>query len=132
MMVACHFVQFSSILFPLSLGRVQSGSSILLPAQIGLVGDIAVLECNTSLVVSSAQNLTFLWRLTAGGSLPDKARFTQNMQTLIITNLTIQDNQQYLCTVITESGDFYGLIYPLNVFGKSLVLIAHHIRTIFG
>ena len=117
-----HLFSISNLWLSLSLGRVQSGSLFSLPAQTGLVGDTAVLECNTSIVVSSVQNFTFMWRLVSGASLPDKARFTQNMQTLILSNLTIQDSQQYQCIVISNNGEFFGLIYTLNVFGKSLTL----------
>lgn len=92
-----------------------------MPAQIGLVGDTAVLECDASLGtnISASRNLVFEWELLGGAMFPDKARFTQNMQTLILTNLTIEDNQRYLCIVRDPgSGDFFGLVYPLNVLGK--------------
>lgn len=92
-----------------------------LPAQIGLVGDTAVLECNTSLIVTTSRNLTFRWMIFGGGSLPEKARFTQNNQTLILSNLTLEDNQVYECLVValdTVQLEFFVLRYPLNVFGK--------------
>jgi hypothetical protein len=61
-----------------------------------------------------------MWSIREGGSLPEKAVFTQNNQTLILSNLTLEDNQMYQCLVIAlDTGSFFALIYPLSVFGKS-------------
>ena len=99
---------------------VVSGREVRLPAQIGLVGDTAVLECNTSIIVTTSTNLVFMWSIREGGSLPAKALFTQNNQTLILSNLTLEDNQMYRCLVVApDTGEFYALTYPLSVFGKS-------------
>lgn len=111
---------FLSFSLPLLPGVVLSGESASLPPQIGLVGGTAVLECNTSIIVTASNNLTFAWSILAGGSLPEKTRFTQNRQTLILSNLTLEDNQMYQCLVLApDTGEFYALTYPLNVFGKS-------------
>lgn len=100
------------------LGRIPGRTLARLPPQIGLIGDTAVLECNTSILVTTSQNFTFRWTTVGGGSLPEKARFTQNNQTLILDNLTLEDNQLYECLVIIDTGEFFSLTYPVNVFGK--------------
>lgn len=102
------------------LAFVVAGREIRFPAQVGLVGDTAVLECNTSVIVTTSTNLMFMWSIRGGGSLPEKAVFTQNNQTLILSNLTLEDNQMYRCLVIArDAGEFFALTYPLSVFGKS-------------
>ena len=104
----------------LSLGRAQNVTFITSPAQNRLVGETAILECNVSLVVSTAREFAFDWGLAGGGRLPaERTTFTQNKQTLILTNLTIQDSQLYFCDVFAPSTfDFFRINYRLNVFGE--------------
>lgn len=95
---------------------------IFSPTQTRLVGETAVLECNVSLVVTAAREFIFDWGLTGGGNLPmERITFTQNKQTLILTNLTIQDSQLYFCDVFAPATfDFFRINYGLNVFGEPL------------
>ena len=88
--------------------------------QVRLVGETAVLECDTSVIVSTAQDFMYRWSLLGGSSLPlERITFTQNSQTLVITNLTIEDSQVYLCRVIAPAtNDFFALGYRLSVFGE--------------
>ena len=100
------------------LGRIEGGTLIRFSV-VQLVGDTAVLECNTSGLVTTSRDFTFQWSNLAGGSLPEKARFTQNRQTLILSNLTFEDNQQYRCVISPVGTDeLFAVIYTLNVFGK--------------
>ena len=84
------------------------------------VGETAVLECNVSLVVSTAEVFEVQWMSQFGTSLNlDRIVFTQNNQTLIIANVTLADSQLYRCAIQAPStGDTFILLYRLNVLGE--------------
>ena len=87
-----------------------------------MAGETVILECNTSLLVTTTpiRNLRFEWMRLSGGSLPrDRFRFSQNRQTMVISNLTIADGQVYLCIVqSSETFEAFTLFYRLNVNRK--------------
>ena len=104
------------------VGRIQNNSA-LPPGdpQFRFVGETAVIECNVSQLVSTAEMFEIRWQTLVGGSIPlDRATFTQNNQTLVITNLTIADSQLYQCSILApETLDRFRLTYRLNVQGES-------------
>lgn len=102
-------------------GRAQNNSFITPgDAQVRFVGETAVLECNVSLVVSTAEVFEVQWMSQFGTSLNlDRIVFTQNNQTLIIANVTLADSQLYRCAIQAPStGDTFILLYRLNVLGE--------------
>lgn len=104
----------------LSLDRAQNRTRTQSTTQNRLVGETAVVECNVSLVVTTAQEFRFRWMLATGGPLPlERIDFTQNNQALILKNLTIQDSQLFFCDVFAPAtNDLFRILYRINVFGE--------------
>ena len=95
-------------------------SRFIADPQIGFVGGTAVLECSTSILSTTAREFTFEWDREFGISLPlERIHFSQNRQTLVLTDITTEDSNLFLCRVSAPAtNERFLIIYRINVFGK--------------
>ena len=95
-------------------------SQFVAEPQIGFVGGTAVLECSPSILSTTAREFTFEWDRGIGISLPlERILFSQNRQTLVLTDLTIDDSTPFRCRVFAPAtNEFFRINYRINVFGK--------------